>query len=483
MSLKVLHAASECQPLAKTGGLADVVAALPAALTAVGVEARVCLPAYRGVKQQISDLAWVGGVNVLGQDFGVLEGSLPERGLKLWLIDCPHLYERPGDPYHDMHGRPWHDNPWRFGCFAQAVAQLARGCNGWKPDVVHLHDWQAALAAAWIEPLPGRPRLVFTIHNLAYQGLYSRDEFNALQVPGYLWHMHGVEFWGGFSFMKAGINLCDAITTVSPTYAREILTPEFGHSLDGALRDRRSLLHGIVNGIDAEAWNPATDLLLGSTYGNRNVVSGKNANKAALKEELGLAPGEEPLLIFIGRFAEQKGADLILAARGPLLELPLQLAVLGTGDRQLERQFGEWAEAQPGRVALRLRYDEGLAHRMTAAADLQLMPSRFEPCGLNQMYAQRYGTIPVVRRTGGLADTVTDATAESLADGSATGVHFQHADVGGVLHGVRRGLELLADKTLRARLRRTGMARDFSWTRSARQYEQLYTSLLNGGHT
>lgn len=477
--MKILHAASECFPLAKTGGLGDVVAALPVAQGRLGADARVCLPAYRGTLQQLLDGSRRGGgLEINGLRFDLVDGIHGTSGLRLVLLDCPALFDRPGDPYHDAGGIPWPDNAWRFGCFSEAVARLAQGWGGWRPDIVHLHDWQAGLAAPRIAGLGARrPLIVFTVHNLAYQGVFGREEYRALHLPPVWWHLDGLEFWGGFSFIKGGLNYSDAITTVSPTYAREILQPASGHGLDGVLRHRSQRLCGILNGIDPDAWNPVTDPHLDRHYSERSVTAGKKANKRGLLAELGLAGDDVPLLIYIGRFAEQKGADLLLEAAGELMKLPLQMAVLGSGDRELEKRFASWAAEMSARVSVSLRHDERLAHRLTAAADLQLMPSRFEPCGLNQMYAQRYGTIPVVHRTGGLADTVVDATAATLADGTATGVHFEHADAGGVIYGVRRALALLGEAKVRRALQRAGMSRDFSWAHSAQTYLDLYQSL------
>lgn len=475
--IRILHAASECFPLAKTGGLADVVAALPAALQVLGAETRVCLPAYRGMRERLIEVKALARLTILERSFEVLEGRLPGKDLVFWLLANPQLFERAGDPYHDVKGEPHPDNYLRFGCFGAAVAQLARGLDGWQPDVVHLHDWQAGLAAPWLTMQMPRPRIVFTIHNLAYQGDFGRAQFEALRLPAAWWSVDGVEFHGGISFMKAGLVYSDAITTVSPNYAREIRTPAFGHGLEGVLNARASVLHGIVNGIDQDAWNPMTDRHLHQRYGVRDAEAGKRANRLALQTELGLGPSEDPLLIFVGRFADQKGVDLLLAARAALEALPLQIAILGAGDHALEARFLGWSHEQPEKMAVRVGYDEVLGHRMTAAADVQIMPSRFEPCGLNQMYAQRYGALPVVRRTGGLADTIADASPEALADGSATGVHFEHADAGGVAWGLRRALELLADRETRVRLRNAGMARDFSWAPSARRYLDLYESL------
>ena len=478
-ALRVLHAASECFPLAKTGGLGDVVGALPAALASFGVDARVALPAYPGLREQLTVVQRVARFPAGGADFEILRGQLD--GSTIYLFDAPALFARDGGPYEDAARQPWADNAARFGAFGLAVAQFAqRGVDGFAPSIVHLHDWQAALAAPALAQNAARPRVVFTIHNLAYQGVFDRQDFHALGLPGAWWTPEGVEYWGGFSFMKAGLNFADAITTVSPTYAREITTEAFGCGLDGVLRRHIDKLSGIVNGIDATIWNPVTDPRLTATYGVDSVDAGKRANRVALQIDWGLATGDFPLIAFIGRLADQKGADLLLAVGDALLtESDAQIAVLASGDPGLQRAFVDWAAAAPaGRVAVRIAHDETLAHRLTAAADLQLMPSRFEPCGLNQMYAQRYGTIPVVHRTGGLADTVVDATPATLADASATGVHFADADPGGVLWGLRRGLALIADEATRRQLRRTGMARDFSWPASAQRYRALYAALL-----
>ncbi len=477
--MKILHAAAECVPFAKTGGLGDVAGALPPALQKLGADVRICIPAYRGTREKLRNLRTLIALDVLGQRFEILEGMLPGNDCAVWLVDHAPLYARAGDPYRDAAGHDFTDNAWRFGCFSEAIARLAGGAGGWRPDIVNLHDWQTALAAPRIAEMTQRPRIVFTIHNLAYQGVFGREAFAALRLPDKWWHVDGVEYWGRLSFMKAGINYADAITTVSPTYAREIRTSEFGQTLDGLLRVRASRLHGIVNGIDDVIWNPATDPLLDTRYRIRDAASGKIANKRAVQKESGLGTSNDPLAVFIGRLTDQKGADLIVAAGAGLLDLPLQIIVLGAGDHDLQSALAGWARTAPDRIAIRAGYDEELAHRLYAAADLLLMPSRFEPCGLNQMYAQRYGAIPVVRRTGGLADTVTDATPETLAAGSATGVHFEHADASGLLYGVRRALELFANGKTRATLRRAGMKRDFSWHASARLYMELYRALCD----
>lgn len=476
--MKVLHAASECFPLAKTGGLGDVVGALPLAQRNLGADARVMLPAYRGLRENLRDVRSLGRLQLLGHTFEILQGAAA-TGLPVFLADCPALFDRDGGPYQDAAGRDYGDNALRFGLYSMAVAEFARRPEfGFVPQLVHLHDWQSALAAAWLAFAPTRPALAFTIHNLAYQGQFGRDSFEALRLPWAWWQPEALEFWGGWSFMKAGITFSDAVTTVSPTYAREIQTADYGCSLDPLLRARAGVLHGIVNGID-DSWNPAADSLIEHPYDASTATAGKRANKRVLQRELGLEPGDTPLLVFIGRLAEQKGADLLLAASEQLLKLPVQIAVLAGGDAALAEAFREFARRAPrGRVAVRIAHDERLAHRYIAAADLLLMPSRFEPCGLTQMYAQRYGTVPVARRTGGLADTVVDATAQTLADGSATGVLFDTADAGGVAWGVGRAVELLGKRGVHEQLQRQGMSRDFSWNASARSYLSLYNELV-----
>lgn len=475
--MKVLHAASECFPLIKTGGLADVVGSLPLALRALGSDARVIVPGYRGLAQQLRDVRTVATLKALGHDLRLLLGELPS-GLPVYLVDAPALFDRDGDPYRDASGHDFADNALRFACFSAAVRHLAvQGAGAFQPELVHLHDWQAGLAVAWLRDEPQAPRVVYTIHNLAYQGRFPRREFEALQLPAHWWTPDLLEFWGEWSCMKAGLVCSDAITTVSPSYAAEIQTPEYGCGLDGVLRWRAGVLHGITNGIDDALWDPQSDALLERRYGINDAATGKAANKYLLQAELGLAPGDWPLIVFIGRLAEQKGADLIVAAQDELLRLPAQYAILASGDAQLERALRSMAEAAPGRVAVRIAHDERIAHRFYAAADILLMPSRFEPCGLNQMYAQRYGTLPVVRRTGGLIDTVVDANDATLADGSATGVQFRDADAGGLLYGVRRALELYEAPAQRAALRQAAMRRDFSWQASARAYLDLYRQL------
>jgi len=474
---RLLFAASEVVPLAKTGGLADVAAALPSALVGLGVDVRIVMPAYRGTLARLADATRIGEVIVLGQVFTVWQGQLPGAETLVWLLDCPLLYDREGDPYHDARHQPWPDNAWRFGCFSAAVARLAlgEGNGGWRADTVHCNDWQTGLVPAWLSQQTPRPRCVYTIHNLAYAGQFGRETFDALELPSAWWSPEGVEFYGQLSFMKAGLVFSDVITTVSPSYAREILTPEFGCGLEGLLRSVSGKLHGILNGIDTTVWNPELDPLLAQNYTLADVSVGKRANRHAVQAALGLAIDDNATLIgMVGRMTEQKGTDLVLAALPELLKLPIQLAVLASGDKTQEAAFIAAAQSAPGRIGVRMAYDEPLAHRIEAGADLFLMPSRFEPCGLNQMYSQRYGTIPVVRRVGGLADTVVDTTQATLQDHRATGVVFESADAAGLLYGVRRAVQLVQNAAARTALQTAGMTRDYSWSRSAQEYLQFY---------
>ena len=473
---RVLFAVAELFPLIKTGGLADVAAALPAALAELGIDVRIALPAYPGLREQLRDLHAAGSLALERTSFALWQGRHPHSGVAVLLFDAPVLFDRPGNPYLDPAGRDQPDNALRFAAFCQAVAAVARGYAGsaLAADLVHLNDWHTGLVPLYLgEPIQ-RPRSLFTIHNLAYQGLFERADFDALGLPAALWRPQGIEFWGRFSFLKAGLHFADALTTVSPRYAEEIRTPAFGEGLDGILRDRADVLHGILNGIDVVLWNPRTDAALPRRYGEEDVAAGKAENKRALQQALGLE--EDPaalLLVFIGRLVEQKGADALLAARSVFEQRPVQLALLGSGDPALQRAFGEWAQQRPQQIAVQIGYDEALAHRLTAAADAQIMPSRYEPCGMNQMYAQRYGAVPLVRRVGGLADSVA-----GLDAAQPSGIQFEHSDAGGVRYALDTALELFHRPQRWRQLQHNGMGRDFSWQGSARRYVELYAEIL-----
>jgi starch synthase len=483
--MNVLFVASEAYPLIKTGGLGDVVYSLPHALAARGQTLRLVLPGYRDVLRQVADMRILGWLDVRGAgrvlSVRLVEARHPAFAFPLWLVDCPPLFDRPGNPYGDGHGHDWPDNAERFTVFARAAAALAGDALGlgWRADVVHGHDWQTGLTAAFLEDAQARPRRVFTIHNLAYGGYFSHAEFVALGLPAAWWSPEAIEFHGRFSMLKAGIVFADRVTTVSPTYAREICTPQFGFGLDGLLRSVREKLYGILNGIDTRAWDPASDPLLPAHYSADRIEPGKGKNKKALLARFLAAPSAAdaaaPLLGMVSRLVEQKGVDWVIdVIPGLLAETDARLVVLGSGDERYEAQLQRLAEAHPDRVFVVIGYDEALAHRIEAGADVFLMPSRFEPCGLNQMYSLRYGTPPVVYRTGGLADTVIDADAAALAAGRATGFVFDEASAGALRATIDRALALYRQPKRWRQLQRTGMRQDFSWERSAAEYLALY---------
>ena len=482
--MRILFASSEIHPLMKTGGLADVSASLPAALKRLRHDLRLVMPAYPGAVARAGKLEEIGTVTLPGfpaDPVKLLSGTLPGTRVPLLLADAPRCFQRAGDPYRAMDGRDWQDNHLRFGLFARLIEHLALGRAGldWHPEVVHCHDWQTGLAPVMLHLHEQRPATIFTIHNLAYQGLFPRAAFDALDLPPELWHYQGLEFHGQMSFIKGGIAYADHITTVSPTYAREICTQQMGNGLDGLLNHRADSLTGILNGVDYKEWEPSTDKRIAANFG-REDMSGKALCKADLQHHFGL-PGRSgvPLLGHVGRMVPQKGVDLLLKAVEPLLAGgDAQLVVVGSGDPVLERVARRLAERYPGRMGLHVGYDEDLAHRVEAGADIFVMPSRFEPCGLNQMYSLRYGTSPVVRRTGGLADTVVDADPAHLASGDATGVCFDEATPEALADALARALALYHQPAGWKRLVRTAMAQDFSWSRSAESYAGLYRELV-----
>lgn len=480
---KVLFVTSEAHPLMKTGGLGDVCGSLPGALRARGLDVRLLLPGYRDSVAAAGPLRRVAEWTLppMTSPVALLEGRLPGTRVPVWLIDFPPAYDRPGNPYQSSLGHDWHDNATRFALLGKVAAALALGevpRLRWRPDILHCHDWQSGLAPALLAGASERPATMFTIHNLAYQGLFPFETFQTLGLPKSLWSMDGLEFHGQMSFIKGGIAFADRVTTVSPNYAREIQTPEFGHGLDGLLRHRAAVLRGILNGIDHREWNPARDPHLMESY-SAGRLAGKATAKAALQADVGL-PAEPGVLLagMVSRLVTQKGLDLLLEALPALLELPLQLVVRGTGEARFEQALQDLARRHPDRLAVRIGYDEVHAHRLIAGVDLFLMPSRFEPCGLTQLYSLRYGTVPLVHRVGGLADTVVDAGDASLASGSATGIVFEAANSAALLHAVTRALGLYRDKRRWRQLVRTGMKQDFSWQHSAADYHRLYDELV-----
>lgn len=477
---RVLHVAAELYPWVKTGGLADVIAALPAALVSAEVDARLCLPGFprlldaaRGT--EIVRLATPFAAERVRIGVAHLPGQPPA-----YIVDHPAFYDRPGGPY-GPDGAEWPDNHRRFALLGWAAAALANGADPrWRPNVVHGHDWHAGLAPAYLRALGAPAASVFTVHNLAYRGLFPAGLFGELGLPADYFSINGVEFYGNVSFMKAGLFFADRLTTVSPTYAREIQTPELGAGLDGLLRGRAGALSGILNGVDPLVWDPASDGALPRGYGIDDAAEGKAAAKAALRHRLGLSGGAEgPLFGVVTRLTGQKGMDLVAAALPELMGLGIELAVLGSGDRDLELGLGAAVALYPGRVGATIGYDEALARLIFAGADVILVPSRFEPCGLTQLYALRYGALPLVRHTGGLVDTVVDATPEALADGSATGFAFGEAAAPALTAAAARAVALYSgDPTTWRRMMRQAMTRDFSWRPVARQYAALYRELM-----
>jgi len=475
--VSVLAVAAEVFPLVKTGGLADVVGALPAALAAEGVATTILVPGYPAVLQALSGAAHVfGWRQFFGGSAGLLRGQA--GGLDVLVLDAPHLYDRPGNPYVGPDGRDWPDNARRFAALAKAAALVGQGVAAdLLPDILHCHDWQAGLVPAYLKfgGAVRPPATVLTVHNIAFQGLFPASLLGALELPDAAFGIDGVEFYGMIGFLKAGLALADRITTVSPTYAAEIQTPEHGMRLDGLLRSRGGILHGILNGIDETVWNPATDTLTPKKFSSAD-LSPRAANKRAVQEVFGLDISPAPILLgVISRLTWQKGLDQLLDCLDDLVELDMQLAVLGSGEDGLESGFTAAAAAHPGRIGCVIGYDEALAHRMQAGIDALVVPSRFEPCGLTQLCALRYGALPVVARVGGLADTVVDANEAARAAGLGNGVQFTP---GMLRSALRRTAELWRDQAAWRQLQVNAMAQDVSWRRPAAQYAALYRGLL-----
>ena len=484
--MKVLHVAAEIFPLVKTGGLADVLGVLPQALIGQGADVRLLLPGLPAIADAVLHQKTVCQI---GPVFGAARvtlrlGRMPYSHVPVYVIDAPYLYRREGGPYQDSTGHGWPDNVQRFALLGWAAAHLAAGeLDGeWLPDVLHAHDWHAAMSCAYVAAHPPtRTATVFTVHNLAYQGLFPSGDFNLLGLPSRFMASSGLEFHGQLSFMKAGLKFARRITTVSPTYAREIATPEFGFGLDGVVRGRGADVSGVLNGVDGTVWDPAADSSLAQRYSALQPV-GKARCKEALQRELGLQVQSEAMLFgAVSRLTAQKGLDLMLAALPGLLKRGAQFVLQGAGEPVLEAAFLAAARAHVGQVAVRIGYDEAFAHRLIAGSDAIVVPSRFEPCGLTQLYGLRYGTLPVVRSVGGLADTVVDATAEAITADRATGFAFDAATPGALDAALLRAAAAFARKPLWQSLMQRAMAQDFSWPGAAAQYMALYKSSLDSG--
>jgi starch synthase len=479
--LKVLFATSEVAPLVKTGGLADVSAALPPALAGLGADIRVLVPGYPQVMGALKTRGRAASLPSLpGVPPAQLLASKLPSGVPLLVIDCA-IYDRPGGPYQDAAGRDWPDNELRFGLLSYVAALLSTAGSPypWLPDVVHCNDWQTGLAPMYLRYVSGaKAKSVITIHNLGYQGVFPAETTTRLGLPPQALSIEGVEYYGRMSFLKGGLQAADRITTVSPSYAEEIQREPMGMGLNGLLSYRRDVLAGILNGIDTDAWDPDNDPYI-ERYYNATRLAFKEDNRRALRARMRLRDeAEVPLFATVGRMTPQKGLDVLADIAAELIQLPAQLAVLGSGDAQLQTRFQSLARAHPGRVAVQIGFDEGLSHQIEAGADVFMMPSRYEPSGLNQMYSQRYGTPPVVHATGGLKDSVVNTTAATLADRTATGFAFSPLSPETMLAACRRAAESYRNKRVWRQIQKNGMARDFSWESSARRYHELYRDLV-----
>ncbi len=476
-ALNVLAVASEVYPLVKTGGLGDVVGALPGALGPHGIAVKTMVPGYPAVLTAIEGRTVLHRFDDLfGGKAALLAGAA--KDLDLFVLDAPHLYGRSGNPYLAPDGKDWADNAQRFAALSKAAADIARGLvPAFVPHILHAHDWQAALGAAYLRfGEAGATKSVVTIHNLAFQGRFPAALFASLKLPASAYAIDGVEYYGGVGYLKGGLQCADAITTVSPTYAREICTPEGGMGLDGLLRVRRNVLLGIVNGIDTKVWDPATDSQIVATYDSKR-LDRRAANKRAIEQRFSLKPSDDLLYCIVSRLTGQKGIDLVIESIDTLVQTGARLALLGSGDPALESAFSSVVKRHPGRIGIVLGYDEALSHLLQAGSDAILVPSRFEPCGLTQLYALRYGCVPVVSRVGGLADTIIDANDAALSAGVASGIQFSPVDQPSFVSALMRTASLFRDQKSWRDMQRRGMRADVSWQRSAGHYAALFREL------
>jgi starch synthase len=483
--LRVLQVGAEIFPLVKTGGLADVLGAMPQALAAQGAEVRLLLPGLPAIVRAVLHQRHVAE---LGPCFGAARvalrlGRMPGSRVPVYVIDAPWFYDRPGGPYQDQAGREWPDNLARFALLGWIAAQLAGGGldRVWSPHIVHAHDWHAAMACAYLAANPARRAgSVFTVHNLAYAGLFAGADFGRLGLPSGFMAPAGLEYYQQVSFIKAGLVYADRVTTVSPTYAREIATPEFGAGLDGVIRSRDGAVSGVLNGVDYAVWDPSADPIPAARYSAAELEP-KARCKAALQAEAGLeVRADAPLFGIVSRLTSQKGIDLLLGALPTLLAEGGQLALQGAGEPALEAALRAVATQQPNRIAVRIGYDEAFAHRIVAGADAIVVPSRFEPCGLTQLYALRYGTLPVVRRVGGLADTVVDATDDALREDRATGFVFGAATAEALRTAIARAVETYRARGPWRQMMCCAMRQNFSWHAAAKHYVALYREIAPG---
>ncbi len=484
--MKVLFASSEVFPLIKTGGLADVSGSLPSALQGLGVDIRIIMPGYSAVLDQLSQLKPVGQLQNLPYigDAELLQGVIKGTQVKVFVIRCADLYEREGGPYADAHGREWQDNPIRFGVLSKAAAILASEhspITDWHPDLVHCNDWQTGLTPAYMKLTEhSKAKSIISLHNMAFQGCYAPHWVESLGLPNHGFSIEGFEYHGQLSFLKAGIFFADAISTVSPRYAKEIQTAAFGFGLEGLLSKRGDEIKGILNGIETEEWNPATDQYLSQHYSSQN-LAGKRDVKHALQQQLGLQiDAYAPLLGVVSRLTHQKGLDMLIPHLPQLLDQGCQFVLLGGGDPAMETAFKQIATHHPGKASVNIGYNEPLSHQIMAGSDIFIMPSRFEPCGLNQLYGLAYGTPPVVNATGGLADSIVDSNAAHIANKTANGFVMVEASSDGLLACIQRAITMYRhDKTTWQQIQTTGMSQDLSWNKSGQDYLTLYQSLVS----
>ncbi|MCU7955365.1 MAG: glycogen synthase GlgA [gamma proteobacterium symbiont of Bathyaustriella thionipta] len=497
---KILFVSSELHPFAKTGGLGDVCNSLPRALKALHKDIKILIPAYPFAIEKAEQIKQVAQIDLPVKGFpgtlgltvetnkvhrvNILETKLPGTHVKVWMVEST-LYNRPGTPYFDDDNKEWEDNDFRFALLNYIAVEIAMGRTElkWHADIVHSNDWQTGLISVLLEKeylkkKAVRPATVFTIHNMAHMGVYSKERFDALKLPQSLWNHHELEFHNEFSFIKGGLIFSDRVNTVSPTYALEIQHEEFGYGLSELLAYRNERLSGILNGIDMKEWNPAKDPMIKKNYSIKT-INNKQTNKSALQKHFNLPKKKNTLLLgLVARLVYQKGIDLLLENMDEILKLPVQIVILGSGDLELESRLRRWSNKHPDQLQLQIGYDEQLSHLIEAASDAFLMPSRFEPCGLNQLYSLRYGTIPIVRKTGGLADTVIHASKENLNNRSATGVVFQEAEGSTILDAVNLTSLLYQNKDIWKKLMINGMKQEFSWKESAKQYLALYAQAI-----
>jgi starch synthase len=478
MTVRVLSVASEIYPLVKTGGLADVVGALPAALAPHDIQLTTLIPGYPDVMKALEKSQILHRYNdLLGVEARLLGGSA--GGLELLVLDAPTLFARDGGPYSDPDGEQWADNWLRFAALGRAAADVVRGAAAnLRPELLHAHDWQGAMAAAYLRfgKNAATPSIV-TIHNIAFPGWFPAKVFPALDLPPEAFTIEGVEYFGGVGFLKAGLRAADAITTVSPTYAEQIRDPLFGMGFEGLIKTRRDRVFGILNGIDTAVWNPASDPNLAAVY-DAGTLDRRAQNRRAIEAAFGLAEGDGPIFCVVSRLTLQKGMDVLAGLGDALVAMGGRLAVLGSGEAELEAAFTAAAVRHPGRLGVRIGYDESLSHLLQGGADAIVIPSRFEPCGLTQLYGLRYGCVPVAARTGGLADTIVDANEAALAAGVATGFLFDGMTRDGLARAIQRAIAVFGDREAWRSMQEQGMKADFSWRRSGQRYAELYKRLL-----